>query len=253
MKRGHDISLISLLAAVAMLVAVSNPANAIGNFVKVSLPKGVSIELPKNWVILSNNQRITLDSFVESGLDLSGLEYLKSEFPFAANYYNDRGNTVGILNIRYYPQLGLTQEEAHNLTTQDVQELDSSLKENTLKSAKAFGMSVSSWSGTKKIFINGIAAFISEYRRASLKESGEFRVRLVRVLAGDRSFTLTVSYLDAASTLLQPITDRIIQSLQLSNIVISRSSDASSSKQEFSRGSSANPDEAQRQNRRQRF
>lgn len=208
---------ISVLAAV-IIFAVHGVASATDNFARVKLPKGVSIEIPKNWVVLSNNQRITLDSFVESGLDLSGIEQERSELPFAVNYYNDKGNTLGILNVRYYPQLELTQADARSAHAQDVRELDAALKENMTPSMKAFNMTGTSWAGTQKSIINGITVFITEYRRKSLKGSGEFRVRLIRVLAADKSFTLTVSYHEAASLLLKPITDKIINTLNITGV-----------------------------------
>ena len=81
-------------------------------------------------------------------------------------------------------------------------------------------MTVTSWAGTKKTVINGITVFLTEYQRKSLKGSGVFRVRLVRVLAADKSFTVTVSYHESASFLLKPITDRIINSLSIEGIKI---------------------------------
>lgn len=208
---------VSALAAV-LLLAAHGVASATDNFARVRLPKGVSIEIPKNWVVLSGNQRITMDSAVESGLDLSGIKQKGSELPFAANYYDDKGNTLGIMNVRYYPQLELTQADAQSANAQDVRELDAALKENMIPSMKAFNMTVTSWAGTQKSAINGITVFITEYQRKSLKESGEFRVRLVRVFADDKSFTVTVSYHEAASFLLKPITDRIINSLTLEGV-----------------------------------
>jgi|TARA_R110001606_G_scaffold397294_1_gene573352 hypothetical protein len=206
------------LAVALIFFAVNEVASATDNFARVKLPKGISIEIPKNWVVLSGNQRITLDSAVESGLDLSGIEQESSELPFAANYYDDKGNTLGIMNVRYYPQLELTQADAQSANAQDVRELDAALKENGIPSMKAFNMTVTSWAGTQKSVINGITVFLTEYQRKSLKGSGEFRVRLVRVLAADKSFTVTVSYHKAASFLLKPITDRIINSLSLEGI-----------------------------------
>ena len=199
----------------ATMFAVHGVASATDNFARVGLPKGVSIELPKNWVVLSGNQRITLDSAVESGLDLSGIEQESSDLPFAANYYDDKGNTLGLLNVRYYPQLELTQADALSANAQDVKELDAALKENLLPSMKAFGMPVTSWTGTHKTLLNGNTVFITEYRRKPLKGSGEVRVRLVRVFNGSKSFTLTVSYHEVESFLLKLITDGIINSLNL--------------------------------------
>ncbi|MEJ2653333.1 MAG: hypothetical protein P8173_16545, partial [Gammaproteobacteria bacterium] len=208
---------ISVLAAV-IIFAAHGVASATDNFARVKLPKGVSLEIPKNWVVLSGNQRITLDSAVESGLDLSGIKQEDSELPLAANYYDDKGNTLGIMNVRYYPQLELTQADAQSAKTQDVRELDAAMKENMVTSMKAFNMTVTSWSGTRKSVINGITVFLTEYQRKSLKGNGDFKVRLVRVLAADKSFTLTVSYHEAASFLLKPITDRIINSLTLEGV-----------------------------------
>jgi hypothetical protein len=125
---------------------------------------------------------------------------------------------VGILNIRYYPDLDLSQADARSATGQDVQELDAAIRENLLKELEASGMSITSWGGTTKADIKGIAAFITEYYRASLQSPGDFRVRLVRVFAKDRSVTLTISYLDSIEIMLQPITDRIIASLKLAGL-----------------------------------
>jgi hypothetical protein len=207
------------LLAVALLFTASTVAEAGGNFATVTLPKGVSIDVPRNWVVLSDNQRITLDTSVDSVLDLFGIEYDNtSELPFAANYYDDRGNIIAILNVRYYPELDLSQADARSATIQDVQGLDAAIKENLLKEMEAFGMSIRSWSGTAKSDINGIVTFITEYRRASLQSYGDFRVKLVRVFAGDRSVTVTVSHLSSVAMMLQPIIDRIIASLRLTGI-----------------------------------
>lgn len=199
-------------------------AIASGNFVRISLPKGLELDFPQNWIVLSNNQRITLDSSVESRLDLSDLPNPDSQLPFAANCYNDAGETIGITNVRYYPNIDLSQADARQATSQDVYELDAALKEIIIKSMKAFGMSILSWNGTKKVDINGLTAFITEYRRNALKKSGAFRVRLVRVLDSERSFTLTVSYLESVAVYLEPITDRIIKSIKLSGYNVSRQS-----------------------------
>ena len=192
-------------------------AYATDNSVEIKLPKGVSIELQKNWVVFSKDRRITLDKMVESCLDLAGIDQANSDFPFAANFYKN-GKTIGIINNRYYSDLELTQYDAQQVTSQDVKELDAALKENIVKSMSVFGMSILSWEGTKKATINGITTFVTEYHRKALKGTGAFRVRLVRVFAGKRSFTLTVSYNENEAFSLKTITDRVINSLKLTGI-----------------------------------
>ncbi len=196
--------------AVLVLLAGGGVARAENVIETINLPEGVSISMPRNWIILSDNQRITVQAFLEAA---THSPERTSEYPFAANFYNDRGRTIALLNVRYYPKAEVSQENARNGTAEEIREIDEILKANTTKGIVAAGYSVVSWGGTRKVEINGITALISEYRRGD--PDGPFRVRLVRVFAGPRSFTLTVSYLESAAAVLEPITDRIVESLRL--------------------------------------
>ena len=197
-----------------MVFVLVDIAYAKTNFVTIKLPKFVTIDLPKNWYLISNNKKVTLDTWVESTLDLNKLPILDSNFPFAANYYVD-GVTAGIINARYYPLIEVTQTDEKLATEVDVYELDQELRKTILPTMEKIGITVTNWTGTEKRIINGITVFITEYHRKSLIGSAIFRVRLVRVLAGSRSFTLTVSYSEGQSLFLKNITDRIISSLTM--------------------------------------
>lgn len=197
------------------LLALASVVGATGNFVNIHLPKHVSIELPRNWTVIPNNQRITLDTFVQSKRELAGASDPPSDLNFAANYYDDYGKTAAIFNIRYYPDMDVTQADSRAASEADTEELDSALKAEMVLAMQQFGMTVLSWMGTKKQSINGIVTFITEYRRASLRQGSPFRVRLVRVLNGGRSFTVTISYREDQEFFLRPICDRVIQSLRM--------------------------------------
>jgi hypothetical protein len=203
------------LAWLIIFLLLAGTVYAKTNYVTIKLPESVAIDLPRNWVLISNNQRITLDTWVESTFDLKKLPNVDSNLPFAANYYVG-GATAGIINARYYPTMEVTQNDAKLATVVDVRDLDQELRSSMIPSMEKIGMTVTSWEGTEKRTINGITTFITEYLRKSLRGSGIFRVRLVRVLAGSRSFTLTVSYLESQSLFLKNITDRIISSLTMS-------------------------------------
>jgi len=202
-------------ASLIFLLCLSFCVDAETNFIKIELPESVTIDLPKNWVLISNNKRITLDTWVESTFDLKKLPNNDSDLPFAANYYVD-GFTAGIINARYYPAMDVTQRHVQLASVNDVRELDQELKKNMIPSMTKIGMTITSWEGTQKRTINGITTFVTEYHRESLKGKGIFRVRLVRVLAGRRSFTLTVSYLESQKLFLENITDKILSSLAMS-------------------------------------
>lgn len=185
--------------------------NAAGNFIPVRLPKGVTVELPKNWTALTNNQHITLDSWVEAKTESRGMA---DDLAFAANYYDDQGKTAGMFNIRYYPDLEVTQSEARAANAPDVKELDAVLRQNVVPGIEMAGGRLLAWVGTTKQSINGATVFVSEYRRSS-QQGGSFRARLVRFFNAQKSFTITISYREDQDYFLRPICDRIISSIRI--------------------------------------
>lgn len=211
-KKYHCGLLVTAVIALFSLTSVS----AYDNFVKISLPKGVSIELPKDWVIQSNTQRNALEAVADSVLDLTGTEY-GNDFKFAANYYRNN-RLVSVAHINYYPDRDLTQNNARQATPQAINDMDTSLKEGVVPVLKDMGIPILSWEGTRKITLNGIAAFVTEYHRKIKDDLGVSCVRIIKIYAGERSFNLTVSYLEEEQSFLKPITDRIINSLKLSGI-----------------------------------
>lgn len=210
--KASDALLCCLPATVLFLCAGS--VSATGNFLPIRLANGVTVELPRNWTVLSDNQRITLDSYVQIIVERAKGPDLSSDLNFAANYYDEHGRTAGIFNIRYYPGQTATQNESRASTATDTQELDNTLRAQILEVSQQTGMQMLSWKGTAKQSINGSIAFVTEYRRASLQGGAPFRVRLVRVLAGSRSFTVTISYREDQEFFLKPICDRVIQSIR---------------------------------------
>jgi hypothetical protein len=189
-------------------------ASGTSNFVEVRLGGGVSFEVPKNWVVLSGNQRVTLDSSVESFLDLSGASNPASELPFAANLLSDGNATIAMLNVRFYPRMNMSQTDVDTLTPDDISQLDQLGKEETRKSLQMQKLEMQSWGGTNLQVVGGQKAFVVEYQRKAQTANDNFVVRLVRFFRGERSFTVTVSYRASLAKLLRPITDRIIKSIK---------------------------------------
>lgn len=195
-----------------VLCLCASIANASSSFITIHLKHGVSVDLPGNWHVLSDNQRKTLSDYVQSK---TGSTDADSELNFAANYYDDNGNTAAIFNIRYYPEQEVTQSDSDTTTEADIKDFDEAIRAGTTLGIQRTGGRVLSWRGTKKQHINGIVAFVTEYRRASIQGGYPFRTRLIRVLNAERSFTVTVSYREDQGFLLRKICDRIIQSIRM--------------------------------------
>lgn len=202
------------LPVVAFLFVYTLAASAANNYVSIALPHGVRMDLPRNWEALSRNQRIMLDSSVQARIERTGMFDASSDLNFGANFYDEAGRAAAIINIRYYPDMELTQADARAATAADSQELDVALKASIIQAGQVSGYSILKWFGTSSRAIKGSIAFVTEYERSPLNNNGNFRVRLVRVFNGSASFTVTVSYRASQEYLLRPICDRIISSIK---------------------------------------
>src|SRR5437016_3397314 len=107
-----------VLVALGILVSaqslVAAPAQHIPSpYLRDPLSNGVTCELPRNWTAITGNSRVTMEAAVTA---LVGPENMESaELPFAANLYDDRHATIGIFNIRFYPDFELGQADVQAL------------------------------------------------------------------------------------------------------------------------------------------
>lgn len=209
MVKTHNIFIVILFT----LLFCMDQSNAQSNFVRISLPNGVTIDLPRNWSVMSDNRRITLDTWRESVLEAHKLSDEKSDYPFAANYYDDNGNTAGTFGIRFYPNIEVTELETIAGGATFIKHIDESVKENYKKGLEAGGGKLVVWLGTATKSINGSMYFISKNRTLSPKGDG-FRGTLVRYLNAGKSFTIIISYREDQELYLSPICDKIINSIR---------------------------------------
>lgn len=186
---------------------VSSKTHAKSNFVMIKLPNRISIDIPRNWKAMTKDQLITLDTVVESQIDLSNLPKKNSDLVFAAAYTDDVGDKAKVM-FRYYPDMKVTQSEVGQASPEEIKKFDNTTKQSIIGALKASGHTILHWGGTQKQVLAGRTALVTEYRRPpSSGERGSFSVRLIGILDGPKSFTLTISYNELYATIFKPICD----------------------------------------------
>ena len=146
-----------LLSGLLLGISASHVLGS-SNFVRVPLGKGASIEVPKNWIVLSGNQRITIDTFVEA----KGYRLTESTLNFAANLYDDRGKTIALVNALFYPENPFTQAEAKQVAPADLKELDVEMRKAAEASLNAMNVRMLNWYGSNMRVVNGLHVLVQE-------------------------------------------------------------------------------------------
>ena len=187
------------------------PAMASSTFVRVPLGRGASIEMPKNWDVLSDSHLVTVEAFVEA----KGFRQTESTLAFSAKLFDDQGKTMALLEARFYPENKFVQAQAKQLTKADIETIDVEVRRAAEASLKTMGVQLTQWYGSKVQAINGLHVYVHEQQHSGAAETGPIRMRGLRVWASPRSFTVTLSYRERQAALLRPIIDRMASSLRL--------------------------------------
>jgi hypothetical protein len=214
-------SLNHFFLGIAVWMGLLSIAIAASSFVPVKLPHGVRIEIPKNWKVMSNDQRVTNEAFVQAIAEQLGevkSDYLESDYlEFAARYFDETGKVAATVMLLYDPDTDITQEDIRVSTTAEVNELDAELRKlmARFKSLPAGGFTILDWRGTKKRVINGVRALVTEYKRSPTNNNGNFIVFMVNVFNREKSFQMMVSYRENQGFVMRPICEKIISSLRI--------------------------------------
>lgn len=207
----------TFLMGLAALVLLLQPVAAADPFIRVALQHGVSFSMPRNWVILTDNTRTTLDASVAA----RGMGTTSSDLAFAANLYDDQRNVLGMVNVRYYPSQAVTQAQIRAMTTADFAEFETYMREEMTKAAHVSGFSILGWNRVARTTISGAHALTYGFRRSAMPQvmdKSPMRLDFVRVLNGARSFTLTVAYREDQAALIAPICEMIKSSLRVESL-----------------------------------
>ena len=191
---------------------INSQLQAQSPYISIKLSNGIVFDLPRNWRVFDMNTRTTLEAFAYAKNPIE----INSKLPFAANLYNSNNQTIGIMNIRVYPDMDVSQNEVINLFDSTVmKQFDQQLRSSISEGVKLSGGEVVEWYGTEKVMIKQKVYLLTKYkRRSALDRNKYFKASLLRLLDRNLSFTLTTSYDESNEFLLKPITNVIINSIE---------------------------------------
>lgn len=183
-----------------------------GTYVTVRLAH-MQFELPVNWTVLSQDERTTIRAGTIGRMANAGVFEAPGEYTFAANLYG-RDRTLALMNVRHYPDMDITQQEVRSLSAAEIALADEGFR-HAIQQGFGAEVAILDWHEAERLQINGMTALVYGYDREGTRDSSDvFRTRMVRVLDGPRSFTLTISYARHLEFVLRPIAEFVIRSIQ---------------------------------------
>jgi hypothetical protein len=187
--------------------------DAAGVYVQVQAAHGVRLSIPRNWQVLGEDARTTVAASALGIMSREGIHDAVNRMSFGANYHlGTPPRTAAQMNILFY-EADVTQPDVAMIDRAFIAEFDQEMQANMRRSIEAAGGRIVAWKSTERVRVGGMIALLYGYERTRPAGEGTFHSRMLRVLDGPRSFTVTVGWASSHATLMEPITNYILSSV----------------------------------------
>lgn len=187
-------------------------ADISSQFVRAQLGYGASIDIPRSWKVMRDNEMLAIENTVGAAIDLSGYtklaegteSLLVSTFPDPRLYAGVTVTTTAIA--------GATRASVSALTDAQVKSMESTIRQGMETMLAQFGAKVSGWTPMEKVLLGNRTVLHLSYIRSS--DAGDRRVCLYKIFGTARIFDLVLSTSLAHESTNQMILSRIATSFR---------------------------------------
>jgi hypothetical protein len=196
---------------VICLLVLAPYVSAASNFVTVKLPRGVELQLPKGWWMLTAELNQLIDMSAEAAMDLSGINAPEgTEVNLIAANSMPRTTYAAVRVDSTTPVSGPPSEIA-NLTSADIKAFESEMRSNLQKLLPQQGNQLMEFFGVHQAAISGHPTLITEYRRSGPK--GPVMVSIIQIFSPSQDLRINLSYREAEQAIWKPVIRKIYQSI----------------------------------------
>jgi hypothetical protein len=196
---------------VGIMLSTSVLADNESNFVLMTLPRGIQLQVPKGWWVLGPELRQLIQTTVEATMDLSDMDTSdrKTKNLIAVNSLPT--STYASVRVDSAIPPSMTQSEFSSLTPADIQEYKAIMRENLLKGLPLQGYKLLDMYGVRTERISGYPSVVVDYRRSGPK--GPVIVQLNQILTPNQEIGFILSYRESEKPLWKPVIGKIRKSI----------------------------------------
>jgi hypothetical protein len=191
----------------------SSEISAVAEFERVGMPYGISIEIPKHWMIISQANRANLEAAGNSIAKNAGVDLNQNKQNLLA--VNSTPAPTGAMIRVSVSAPEYTQADLAQLTSEDLKEAAPIFAEGLKQMEKAGGPKILKIYPVTVEKFGGLHAIVMTYERESIDSNSTWNVTQYKIPKNDILVELTLSRRQSDSIIWSPILDRVKASLEL--------------------------------------
>lgn len=201
-----------ILALVIQLhSSIAAAATPPSNFALIKLSRGISLEVPNGWRLLSYDAKRIIDTSTEAALDLSGIERPAGHEVNLIAANSTPASTYAAVRVDLNMPSLIHPSVFAQVTAQDIRDLSIETERSLRLTLPQVGLTLVEFLGMRVEKISGFPALVTEYRRSGPK--GPVFVQLLQVYTAKHSFKINLSYRESEVILWKPVLRKIRSSI----------------------------------------
>jgi hypothetical protein len=203
-----------IFSTALFFIAVSAAA-ADSSYQRLSLNEGVSIEIPRHWLVHTVVERKNFAAAGEAISQAAGIEQDTKEFSINLLAVSALPTPTGAkIRISVVRPLLFNGADLRAATAKDLQVIRSELSADMSKSMAAAGFKFLSLKTPVVETINAQSALLIEYRRTDPRTSSTWTVMRYRIPIKNKLIEFSTSYRESDATIFKPILEHVKSSLK---------------------------------------
>jgi hypothetical protein len=203
--------ILSLSFLFALLPLQATYAQSGSNFAPVTLPRGIELQIPKGWWLLSADHNRLIQTSVEAAMDLSGIGLPDGQETNLIAANSMPRSTYAAVRVDSTIPPSVSPSAFASITAADIRELQTEMRQNLQKLLPLQGNQLIEFFGSRIEKISGHPALVTEYRRTGPK--GPVFVQINQVFTSSQEIGINLSYRESEVALWKPVVGKIRQSI----------------------------------------
>jgi len=183
------------------------------NFASIRLPRGIEIQVPNGWRLITSEFRQLIDTSTEAALELSGLDAADGDETNLIAANSMPASTYAAVRVDVVRRAPIQPSEFASITAAEVPEMHSEREKNIRILLPHQGLQLIKFDGVRIDTISGYPAIVTEYSRTGPK--GPVLVQINQIFTRGQSFRINLSYRASESIIWKPVIAKIRRSIAI--------------------------------------
>lgn len=199
--------------AIMMIGAVLFSTGAAqSRFTRFELPLQVSVEVPRNWWLLTGDINTTIEAAGEAATKLAGIDLPPSRKVNLFRANSMPRSTYAAIAVNATDS-DISPDEIRTATAEDLKETEQMMSEMMTKGLAAQNLQFLESLGIEKRTVSGHIALVFSYRRTG--PNGPVTVSMTRLYVGSKEISFNFSFRESEGPIWKPIIKYMQQSIKV--------------------------------------